>query len=144
MKDTGGPADQVDICTRQCGARCCRYITVSVPTPRSHADWDEFRWWLGHEGSMLTFGDDGWMLHVQTPCRHLGPGNLCRIYHHRMSACAEYDAASCEFQNPIPFDVELRSESDLADYLQRRRLRRGTDVLRAIRASQRGLPPSTT
>lgn len=127
--------DQIAICTRDCGARCCRYITVSVEAPRSHADWDEFRWWLAHGGTMLSKGDDGWMLHVETRCRHLGPDNLCRIYDHRMAACEEYDAATCEFVNPVPFDVELRSEEDLAAYLEEKGLKRGGEVAREIRAA---------
>lgn len=136
-REDAGSVDPVEVCTRQCGARCCRYVTVTVPTPRSHADWDEFRWWLAHGGTMLTHGDDGWMLHVETRCAHLGPANLCRIYAHRMTACADYDFATCEFQVDVPFDVELRTEADLADHLERRGLKRGAEVRDAIRAAER-------
>jgi Fe-S-cluster containining protein len=138
-----GARDQVAICTLDCGARCCRYLTVSVPAPRSHADWDEFRWWLSHAGTMLTHDDeDGWMLHVQTRCDHLGPDNLCRIYEARMDACEEYDAATCEFAEDIPFDLALREETDLADHLEQKRLKRGARVARAIREAQRLRPPA--
>ena len=130
--------DQLTICTMDCGARCCRYLTVSVPAPRGQNDWDEFRWWLAHAGTMLTHDEeDGWMLHVQTPCQHLGPDKLCQIYEARMDACEEYDAATCEFAENIPFELALHDEGDLADHLERKRLKRGAPVARAIREAQR-------
>ncbi len=130
-------ADPVTTCTLHCGARCCRYITVSVPAPRSHADWDEFRWWLAHQGTMLTKDDDGWMLHVQTPCGNLGPGNLCRVYENRMTACSEYEFHTCEYHVDVPFDLELKTEEDLAAHLEKKRLKRGRAVARAIRRAHR-------
>ena len=129
--------DQLRICTRDCGARCCRYVTVAVPTPLSQSDWDEVRWWLAHGGMMVTKDEDGWMLHVETRCRHLASDNTCRIYHDRMIACEEYEADSCEFTGEVPFDVCLKTESDLADYLERRGLKRGADVAADIRAADR-------
>lgn len=128
--------DQLAICTLDCGARCCRYITVSVDAPRARNDWDEFRWWLAHEGVMVTKDEDGWMLHVQIRCRHLGADNECGIYDHRMVACAEYDAESCEFTDDVPYDVQLQTEVDLADYLESRGLKRGAEVAASIREAQ--------
>ncbi len=127
-------ARQIEVCTRRCRARCCGYLTVHVDAPRAHADWDEMRWWLAHEGTMVTKDEDGWLLHVKTPCRHLRADNLCGIYQDRMTTCAGYDAATCEFVDAVPFPLELRSEADLADHLERRKLRRGAAVARAIRA----------
>ena len=127
--------DQLRICTVACGGRCCRYITASVATPRGRTDWDEIRWWLAHAGVMVTKDEDGWMLHVQTPCSHLRPDKTCGIYDHRMVTCSDYDAENCEFTDDVPYDVQLRSEDDLADYLEEKRLKRGAEVARAIRSS---------
>jgi hypothetical protein len=137
------PADEKDqftVCIRDCGARCCRYITVPVATPTSHDDWDEIRWWLAHEGVSISKDEDGWTLLVETRCENLREDNACRIYPHHMETCKEYDAESCEFTGPLDQDFELRSEGDLADYLERRRLKRGRKVLAAIRAAEAQRP----
>jgi Fe-S-cluster containining protein len=128
---------QLKICTLDCGARCCRYVTTTVQAPRITVDWDEIRWWLAHEGTMVTKDEDGWMLHVQTRCRHLLPNLRCGIYETRMLACEEYDAGSCEFTGEVDYDVFLRSEADLADYLERRGLKRGAEVAQQIRKTAR-------
>ena len=135
MTSASEPVDQLRICTQACGGRCCRYLTVSVDAPRGHTDWDEFRWWLAHGGVMVTKDEDGWMLHVQTRCSHLRPDNMCGIYEHRMTTCSEYEAENCEFTDEVPYDVQLRSEEDLADYLEKRKLKRGAEVAEAIRAA---------
>lgn len=131
------PKDQLAICTKECQARCCRYITMSFEAPRGQNDWDEVRWWLAHEGTMVTKDEDGWMLHMETRCRHLAPDNMCRIYAHRMIACEEYEAEDCEFTGDVPFDICLRSEADLAGYLERRGLKRGADVAKRTRKAAR-------
>jgi len=84
---------------------------------------------------MVTKDEDGWMLHVQTGCSHLQADNTCGIYEHRMLACAEYDAAACEFTDDVPWDECFRTEADLAEYLERRGLKRGADVAKRIRAA---------
>jgi hypothetical protein len=127
------------ICTRLCGGRCCRYITVAFPAPRSVDDWDEVRWWLAHQDTLVTQDDDGWMLHVRTPCTNLRPDNACGVYPNHMLACQNHDATDCEYTGDVPFDVVLSCEADLADYLERRRLKRGREVARAIR---RALAPA--
>lgn len=129
--------DQFTICTRDCRGRCCRYVTVPIDTPLGHDDWDEMRWWLAHEGVTVSKDEDGWMLQVATRCKNLRPDNACAIYPHHMDTCKEYDAETCEFTGPIDQDFELRSEVDLARYIERRRLKRGARVARAIRAAER-------
>lgn len=133
MGDGSNGVDQVQVCTEVCGGRCCRYLTISVDAPMGHVDWDEMRWWLCHEGVMVTKDEDGWMLHVQTPCRNLLPNNLCGIYEDRPTTCAAYEADNCEHTGDVPYDIEFREPKDLADYLEKRKLKRGRDVAKAIR-----------
>ena len=128
---------QLRICTLECGARCCRYVTTAIQAPRVTVDWDEIRWWLAHDGVMVTKDEDGWMLHVQTRCRHLLPDNRCGIYETRMMACEEYDAANCEFTGEVDYQVHLRTEEDLADHLERRGLKRGAEIAKQIRNTAR-------
>lgn len=124
---------QFEICTQDCGGRCCRYVTVQVPAPRARTDWDEIRWWLAHGGVMVSKDEDGWMLHVETRCKNLGADNACTIYPHHMDTCKDYDAKDCEFTGPLEYDVMLESELDLARYLERRKLKRGASVAKDIR-----------
>lgn len=128
---------QFEICTQDCRARCCRYITISVATPRSREDWDEMRWWLAHAGVLVTKDEDGWSVHVETRCGNLGRGNACDVYPHHMKTCKDYDASHCEFTGPLDYDLELESELDLARYLERRKLKRGAPIARAIRRAER-------
>ncbi len=129
--------NQLRICTLECSARCCRYVTTSIEPPRATVDWDEIRWWLAHEGAMVTKDEDGWLLHVQTRCRHLLADNTCGIYDTRMMACEAHDAEACEFTGDLDYQVLLRSEADLADHLERRGLKRGAEVAKQIRKTAR-------
>ncbi len=132
--------DQFAICTQDCGARCCRYITVEIAAPRSHDDWDEMRWWLAHEGVVVSKSDEGWLLHIETRCGNLRADNACAIYPHHMRTCEDYDASNCEYTGPLDQDFELHSELDLARYLEKRGLKRAQKVLQAIRAAERRRP----
>jgi Fe-S-cluster containining protein len=136
---------QLSICTKHCGARCCRYVTIPIPTPVAEQDWDEIRWWLAHEGIRVTKDDEGWMVEVETRCRHLQASGACGVYDARMDTCRDYDPETCEFALEVVYEVELTSEVDLADYLERRALQRGARVAAAIRAAERlrasGAPP---
>ena len=129
--------DQFTICTKDCLARCCRYITINVPAPRGRADWDEMRWWLAHEGVVVSKDEDGWLLNVPTRCTNLRDDNACGIYPDHMETCKEYDASECEFTGPLEYDFEFRSESDLADYIERRKLKRAAPIAKAIRAAEK-------
>jgi Fe-S-cluster containining protein len=128
--------DQLTICTQDCGARCCRYITVEVPAPLARADWDEMRWWLAHEGTFVSKDDQGWLLHMATRCKNLRADNACGIYPHHMGTCKEYDAAECEFTGELDHEFELHSELDLARYLERRKLKRAAPVAKDIRQAE--------
>jgi hypothetical protein len=121
---------------KHCGARCCRYLTVAIPTPTAESDWDEIRWWLAHGGVTVSKDDDGWLLTVETSCRHLEPNGACGIYPARMTLCADHDVVDCEFAVRLANEVELRSEVELADHLERRRLKRGRRVAESIRRAE--------
>lgn len=136
----GGAKDQFTICTQDCRGRCCRYITIEVKTPRARRDWDEMRWWLAHEGVIVSKEEDGWNVHVETRCGNLRADNACAIYPHHMDTCESYDAATCEFTGPLEYELELRTELDLARYIERRGLVRARPVARAIRRAARRRP----
>lgn len=128
---------QLEICTQDCGATCCRYITVGLPAPRARADWDEMRWWLAHEGVMLSKDEEGWLLHVQTRCKNLRANNRCGVYPHHMETCKTYDAAECEFTGPLDYDLVLRNELDLAGHIEARKLKRAAPIAHDIRMAHK-------
>jgi len=115
---------------------------VGIPAPKSVDDWDEVRWWLAHEDIMVTHDDDGWMLHVRTRCQNLKADNSCAVYPDHMLCCQAYDPDDCEYTGEVPFDVKLLTQEDLADYLERRRLKRGRVVAQAIRRAAERLAAS--
>jgi hypothetical protein len=136
MSDARPPKDQFTICARDCGARCCRYVTADVATPRARSDWDRMRWWLAHEGVLVTRDEDGWLLHVETRCSNLGPDNACTIHPHHMQTCKDHDPQWCEYTGPLDYDLQLETELDLARYIERRKLKRAAPVARAIRRAE--------
>jgi Fe-S-cluster containining protein len=86
----------VDVCTRECGGMCCRYVCVKASPPTTRADRDEHRWLLMHENIELRFERRKWYMLVHTRCKNLGKDNLCQIYPDRPDLCEDYDDDVCE------------------------------------------------
>jgi Fe-S-cluster containining protein len=84
-------------CQDECGARCCRYVTVQIPAPKNARDLDEISWWLAHHHVTVYVESRRWHLEVRTPCKYLTGDNLCGGYEQRPNVCRNYDPASCEF-----------------------------------------------
>jgi len=91
---------------------------------------------------MVTKDEDGWMLHMATPCRHLQKGNLCAVYASRPTTCSAYEAENCEFTDDVEYELELHEEADLADYLEKKGLKRGAEVAKAVRDAALLVPES--
>ena len=51
--------------------------------------------------------------------------------------CKEYDAKECEFTGELDHEFELRSEMDLARYIERRKLKRAAEVAKDIRKAEK-------
>src|SRR6188474_3025728 len=95
---TGVP--QMKICGQLCGARCCRYVTISIDPPRSAEDWDEIRWWLLHAGVSVYRDEEGdWAVCVETRCSNLTSDNLCGVWPNHPTICQEHDPTICEFRD---------------------------------------------
>jgi len=84
-------------CQQECGARCCRYITVILPAPRSKWDLDEWGWFLAHEGISIYFAGRRWRMEMRLRCRYLNHRNACTIYGQRPEVCRFYSQEFCEF-----------------------------------------------
>ena len=49
---------------RDCTGKCCRYILVDIPTPRSRLDYNNYGWYLAHERTAIYIDDGKWYLAV--------------------------------------------------------------------------------
>lgn len=122
-----------------CVGKCCRYFTVPLKTPRTRADFDELRWYLAHQRTLIfveTETSNGksrkrWNLVVWTRCEYLKPDNGCAIYDDRPGVCRDYKADSCEYDSPWVFEesfetpesIRAHGERYLAEAREARRIR---------------------
>lgn len=85
----------------KCGSACCRYLTVSIPTPRSKLDFNNLLWQLYHRDITAFKDDDGWYLLINTPCKHLKSDGRCGTYQTRPVTCRDYSVNNCEYGSTI-------------------------------------------
>lgn len=120
-----GRPDWLAQCTRLCVARCCTYVALPIDAASSPEEYDNWRWFLMHDGVSIYKSGNRWHLCFQTRCANLTERNLCRIYETRPAVCKDYDPACCEFHDPkAAAETELKSPADLERWLAARRRRR--------------------
>ena len=82
----------------KCPAACCRYIALPCDEPTDENSFQEFRWFLMHEGVSVFVSDGSWYVSVSTPCKHLDEQGKCDIYDQRPNICREYSSKNCDYQ----------------------------------------------
>ncbi len=97
VRSACGPDGKGDC--RICKGRCCTYVVVGIPRPRSKVDVDEIRWFLAHENLQVYIEDGDWHLQFYTRCTHLTGQGLCDIYEDRFDVCREHDTETCEMSS---------------------------------------------
>jgi len=110
-----------------CVGKCCRYFTVPLKTPRRRADFDELRWYLVHERTLIfvetetTSGKSRkrWNLVVWNRCDALGPDNRCQIYDDRPQVCRDYKPETCEYDSPWVFEESFETPESIRSYGER-------------------------
>ncbi|MFT4671190.1 MAG: Fe-S-cluster containining protein [Pseudohongiellaceae bacterium] len=103
-------AGKVDIdkkCTNCKKSICCNSINQKIPAPKSKEDFDHLIWQVSHENINIFKDADGWFLHINSTCMHLGAHGECGIYETRPWVCREYDNDFCEFDESIADASEL-------------------------------------
>ena len=130
------PGSQGYTCTKQCGARCCKYYSLQIETPKNDGDWDDVRWYLMHEHTNVYKYGGAWYLLVNARCRHLQPNNLCGIYDRRPKTCADYDPSDCEFTGEVPYQEYFRDDAELDAWLAKRKLARAETRTRRTAAKR--------
>ena len=121
-----------------CNAACCRYIGVPIEAPTCARDWDDWRWYLAHEGSTIYKDSGQWYLNVETRCGHLTPELTCAIYETRPETCAEYDPSACEWQDPDGvWEIHLGTPEELEAFLRKKKDRRNAQSRKRRAAAAR-------
>ncbi len=110
-------------CQDRCKARCCRYITISLPAPRQKADFDEISWFLAHENISVYVEGRRWHVEVRNRCKYLTRQNRCRIYNNRPDVCREYDIESCEYPDRPAHTLHFDTRDEFDAWWARKRAR---------------------
>ncbi len=114
-------ADTDNNCARCTRSLCCRYITVSVDTPRSMRDYDTLLWMVSHRGVRIYRDCDGWAVQSMNSCEHVLPGGGCGIYETRPMICREHSNEDCEFVRPDDESIlEFTSYDQLDEYCRKK------------------------
>lgn len=117
------PEEAAHRCMEECGARCCRYITILLPPPRRRAELDEWSWFLAHENVSIYFSGGRWHMEVRTPCRYLDERNACTIYERRPDVCRIYSLDSCEYTGRVKPRYQFNNKEEFDRWWERRRAR---------------------
>lgn len=118
MKAT--PAVPTDSLCDDCAAKCCRYFALEIETPESREDFEDIRWYLCHEQTLIYVSDETWYLHVENDCRYRGPDHRCTIYDRRPTMCREHNTDDCERAEPWAYDLKFASLEELETYIEAR------------------------
>jgi Fe-S-cluster containining protein len=146
----------------QCVALCCRYYAFSIDKPETRRDFEDLRWYVLHEDTLIFVEDGEWYVQVNRKCRALLPDNRCGIYENRPAICRSYDTDGCDWHADAydydhvfsePEQIERFAKEYLAEKRRRARKpaasgktarpgtkRRRTSVRRSGRARKAGPP----
>ena len=115
--DTPGP-DPLQC--EKCDALCCKYIGVPLDDPETWGDFDDFTWFLYHEGISIYIDDDDWYMNIDTRCKMLGEDNRCKVYGKRPRICRGHKHDECEFDGrPYDFDHHFHTPAELYEYAKK-------------------------
>ena len=85
-----------------CSAKCCKYFSLEIDTPRTPKDHDHIRWYLMHQQVVVWVQDGSWHLEIRTPCKNLLPDNRCAVYDTRPQICRDYGWPDAEHPDDDP------------------------------------------
>lgn len=107
-----------------CGAKCCKHVTIAIPTPDSKSDYDEILWFLLHKGvSVFIDDDDDWSVEFATECEGLD-GEFCGIYEDRPKVCSDYDIESCVRYGEGPYyKVRWETRAEFVAWMDKKKIK---------------------
>ena len=104
---------------------CCRYFALEIDEPEGRDDFENIRWYLAHEGTLIFVDDGDWYLQIDNHCKFLDEDDRCTIYEKRPEICREYGNGAdgewhCEHAVPDQkHDLELRSMEEVEQYAEK-------------------------
>lgn len=101
-----------------CTGKCCRYFSLPIKTPQGWDDYDEFRWYLAHDKTLIYVHKGTWYLLVKTKCKYLTPRNTCGIYLTRPEVCRDYTTADCEYDEDWAFELCFEAPEQIMEYAE--------------------------
>ena len=119
------PETKCGFCTN---SQCCTYITQSIDTPRSKADFDLLLWQISHQNIHIYQDSDGWFLLIDNACQHIQEDGGCGIYEVRPQICRDYSNDFCEYDAPAidGFKRYFEDYESLLSYCKKRFKRWGS------------------
>ncbi len=100
-----------------CGAKCCRYFALEIHTPEDREDFEDLRWYICHENTVLYVEEDTWYLHLTNDCRFRDDSDRCTIYERRSTMCREHSPKDCERLEPWASDLKFTTLDELEFYI---------------------------
>lgn len=113
----------------QCVALCCRYYAFAIDEPKTKRDFEDLRWYMLHEDTIIFVEEGEWYVQVNRKCKALLPDNRCGIYENRPSICSAYRTVGCDWHgDEYEYDHLFTEPEQIAsyakEYLAKRRKRR--------------------
>lgn len=99
-----------------CTGKCCRYFSLNITAPTTWDDYDEIRWYLAHEQTIVYVDEGNWYLLVMSPCQYLMDDHRCGIYDDRPKVCREYTTAACEYDSDWSFERLFEAPEQIWEY----------------------------
>ena len=90
------PPGTQNLC-EQCVALCCRYYAFEIDKPTTHRDFEDLRWYLYHDDTIIFIEEGHWFVQVNRPCKALLPDNRCGVYESRPTICRGYTTKGCDW-----------------------------------------------
>ncbi len=114
-----GPGPDPDQC-KKCDALCCKYIGIPLDDPETWGDFDDFTWFLYHEGISIYVDEGEWYMNIESHCKMLDKDNRCKAYDNRPRICRRHAHHECEFDGrPYDFDMHFHSAAELYEYAKK-------------------------
>ncbi|MBW2964778.1 YkgJ family cysteine cluster protein [Candidatus Woesearchaeota archaeon] len=106
-----------EVCRKcaECGATCCRSISVNIDAPKTVSDFDQFKWYVFHKVLVYMDKDGDWFVEVLNDCIHIDENGLCKIYAERPDVCREFSSVGCEVPDDVA--IEFRTADDIDRYV---------------------------
>lgn len=139
--------DVASLC-EQCVALCCRYYAFEIDKPTTKRDFEDLRWYILHEDTIIFVEEGHWYVQVNRPCKALLPDNRCGVYENRPTICRAYTTKACDWHGDDYDYEQLFTEPDqiqryAGEYFAAKRKRRRRTAAKAAPRTKPAKPKTT-